>query len=259
MGRHEVIRLTRGTAVLSSGATPLDSFIAVHNNTVMNAHARSRSPSSLISSAPGERPGKRARRAAIPGPLPDRSGLFCCPASASPAAGASPAGGTMAAPGQRIHPAGSRLADPRHAARRRRRRARSRAGSTTPAASASSRTPSGARSHEVVRDGARGGGARGPPRRRLDRQLGRRRGPPDPDPAPALLSRRLPPRPAPAARPAVRRRRVLPAARARGARRGRGAWSRRVLAEDGIPFLGWRDVPDQSRRRSARRRWRRAR
>ena len=102
---------------------------------------------------------------------------------------------------------------------------------------------SGARSHEVVsmaleavaRVAHRGAA--------VDRQLGRRRGPADPDPASPVLPRRLPAGPAPAARPAVRRRRLLPAARAPGASGEAVAMVEAVLAEDGIPFLGWRDVP----------------
>src|SRR3954452_13188868 len=84
-----------------------------------------------------------------PGPLPRRSGLFLAPHRSLRPPGAPPAGGTMAAPGQRIHPAGSRHPDPRHAA--------------TPPAEALDATrehdacgvgfvahASGARSHEVV-------------------------------------------------------------------------------------------------------------
>ena len=54
----------------------------------------------------------------------------------------------------------------------------------------------------------------------------------------------------------VRRRRLLPAARAAGAG-GAVRMIEQVLAEDGIPFLGWRDVPDQpggARPHGARRR-----
>src|SRR5215207_4528246 len=50
-----------------------------------------------------------------PRPAPTRSGLFVAPHRSLRPPGAPP-GGTMAAPGQRIHPAGSRHPDPRHAA-----------------------------------------------------------------------------------------------------------------------------------------------
>ena len=56
----------------------------------------------------------------------------------------------MAAPGQRIHPAGSRPTDPRHAATAGRRRRSTPPASTTPAASGFVAHASGARSHEVV-------------------------------------------------------------------------------------------------------------
>src|SRR6266545_2132944 len=51
-----------------------------------------------------------------PRPAPTRSGFFVAPHRSLRPPGAPPAGGTMAAPGQRIHPAGSRHPDPRHGA-----------------------------------------------------------------------------------------------------------------------------------------------
>jgi hypothetical protein len=71
------------------------------------------------------------------------------------------------------------------------------------------------------RHGARGGGARRPPRRSLHRQLGRRSGAAHADPPAAVLPGCLPPGPPPPAWPAVRRGRLLSPHRRRRTRPGR--------------------------------------
>ena len=162
----------------------------------------------------------------------------------------------MAAPGQRIHPAGSRRPDP-HAA------------SAATAALDPNRQHDacgvGLRRLRVRRplarrrvDGARGRRASRAPRRGLDRQLRRRRGIAHADPASAVLSRRLPPGPASPARVALRRRLLLPATRAAGAGRigqdDRARFSRRTAFRSSAGAT-CRPSP----RRSVRPRWRPAR
>ena len=231
----------------------------MHNNAAMNAHA-SAPPSLSISPAPGERPGKRARSRTDPRPAPTRSGLFCCPASASPAARGAHRRRYHGRPWAADPPGRFPSADPRHAATARRAsRASTPPASTTPAASASSPQASGARSHEVVRDGARGRRPRGPPRRGLDRQLGRRRRPADPDSPPAVLPRRLPAGPASAAR-AARSAWACSSCRASRRRSAQSVAHDRARARRGRhPVPGLARRAHQSRGARARRRWPRAR
>ena len=155
----------------------------------------------------------------------------------------------MAANGQRIHPAGSRqLTTPRHAASRRDDRSTPRA-NTTPVASASwlaRRRPhprgrgDGARAvARVAHRGAASTDNSGDGAGLLTQiPIG-------------FLSRLLPARAPPAARTAVRCRRVLPSQRSRAL--ASIGDDRAVLAEDGIPVLGWRDVPTNPARSAPRR------
>src|SRR5215218_8705502 len=172
-----------------------------------------------------------------PRPAPTRSGLFLAPHRSLRPPGAPTAGGTMAAPGQRIHPAGSRPSDPRHAA--------------TPPSEALDPTrehdacgvgfvahASGARSHEVVAMALEAvarvahRGAASSDNAGLLTQIPHRLFYRDAYRLGLHLQPGLPfgvgsfflPRDPQALGPAV-------------------AMIEAVLAEDGVPFLGWRDVP----------------
>ena len=230
---------------------------AMHNNASMNA--RSGSPAISAQSRPLLGSGRVSERCVCaPRPAPERSGLFVCPARPLRPRGRHHqeepwppmgSGSTRPIPDSAPTPATPplRRRAPRRLprARRLRRRVRGRA--------------SGARSHEVVamaleavaRVAHRGAASTD--------NSGDGAGLLTQIPASALLSRRLPAGAAPPARPALRRRRVLPPARAGGAGRSPCAMIEAVLAEDGIPFLGWRDVPDQSGGPRADGAWRRAR